>query len=261
MRARPQLLRFTPPSQKTLPRPICRNVSEDFFAVLILEDFARDFPGRFFWDLPFPPPPKIRRKNLAKKSVKTHKKEKREKSVLPTKPTLQKQFGNSRLTTGKKDSFSSCFALKILRASAIELASSELSWRTKRNSTLLLLHEAQQPAFLPAHLKHSFGSVARMHAHTHTHTRSQRGHACRCSLWNIFHWEPKMQRKKMWRKKLCRTVFRNNPPKHCKTQENAPFCETVLTCFFLHICVVCFQLKIVFEIGGAKLWEVPVWNN
>ena len=29
-------------------------------------------------------------------------------------------------------------------------------------------------------------------------------------------WEPKMQRKKMWRKKWCRTVFRNNPPKCCK---------------------------------------------
>ena len=47
-----------------------------------------------------------------------------------------------------------------------------------------------------------------------------------------FHW--KMQRKKIWRKKWCQTLSRNNPSKYCKRQEiptdcfaNASFSETV----------------------------------
>ena len=36
--------------KQKLARPLCRNVS-GIFVVLILEDFAGDFPGGFFWAL------------------------------------------------------------------------------------------------------------------------------------------------------------------------------------------------------------------
>ena len=65
-----------------LARPLCRNVS-GIFVVKILEDFAGDLPGGFFWAL-FPT--KMRRKNPATKSAKksgSSKIEIREKSVLP----------------------------------------------------------------------------------------------------------------------------------------------------------------------------------
>ena len=65
-----------------MPRPICRNVLEDFCCIN-LEDFPGDFPGGFFWAL-FPT--KMRRKNPARKSAKKSGGSKikiREKSVLP----------------------------------------------------------------------------------------------------------------------------------------------------------------------------------
>ena len=67
-----------------LPRPICRNVLEDFCCTN-LEDFPGDFPGGFFffWAL-FPT--KMRRENPARKSAKKSGGSKikiREKSVLP----------------------------------------------------------------------------------------------------------------------------------------------------------------------------------
>ena len=67
---------------KFLARPLCRNVS-GIFVVQILEDFAGDFIGGFFWAL-FPT--KMRRKNPATKSAKISGGPKikiREKSVLP----------------------------------------------------------------------------------------------------------------------------------------------------------------------------------
>ena len=66
--------------------------------------------------------------------------------------------------------------------------------------------------------------------------------------WRPLRWRligsPKRRERKVQRKKWCRTVFRNNPPKCCKhrkflqtVSQNAPFCKTVLKCFFLFICV------------------------
>ena len=54
-------------------------------------------------------------------------------------------------------------------------------------------------------------------------------------------WEPENREKEIWRKKWCRTVLRNNPPRYCKTQEiprdcftkRAFFFQIVLKCFFL----------------------------
>ena len=68
--------------QQMLARPLCRNVS-GIFVVPILEDFAGDFPGGFFW-APFPT--KMRRKIPAseiREKIRRPQKKKREKSVLP----------------------------------------------------------------------------------------------------------------------------------------------------------------------------------
>ena len=70
-------------------------------------------------------------------------------------------------------------------------------------------------------------------------------------------WEPKMQRKKMRRKKWCQTVSRNNPSKYCQNTGNShrPFYKTVVfrNCFEL---ILSFSLRFLFPIWGRVLRRV-----
>ena len=68
---------------KSLARPLCRNVSRTF-VVYILEDFAGDFPGGFFWAPFFPT--KMRRKKSGdriREKIRRPKIKIRKKSALP----------------------------------------------------------------------------------------------------------------------------------------------------------------------------------
>ena len=62
-------------------------------------------------------------------------------------------------------------------------------------------------------------------------------------------WEPKTQRKKIWRKNCAEPFCKTIPPNTVKhrripqtVSQNAPFSETILRCFFLFLCFFCSQI-------------------